>query len=121
MKVLFNSNISQINVYEKSYYFSSLTFKRGKRQVGTKFGIFPIYESVEGLFYYWDDKYWGTVEEYNTLERNTYFEVGEFYYKPYCVIHTNSGKANTVYFETVSQLLDYVDELKDFLPHIIIK
>jgi hypothetical protein len=121
MKILFNNHISQINVYEKSLHYSDLVFKRGARQVGTKFGIFPVYETVEGLFSHWSDDYWGTVEEYNTSDRNTYFEDGEFYVKPHCIIYTTGGKSNTVYFKTVKGLLNYVDELKSLAPNVILK
>jgi hypothetical protein len=120
MKVLFNKNISQINVYEKSQHYSDLVFKRGKRQIGTKWGIFPIYEMVEGLFYYWDDEYWGTIEEYNS-KGETYFEGGVFYQRPHCVIYTTGGQSNKVYFKTTNELLEYVDELKSLAPHVILK
>ena len=120
MKVLFNNNISQVNVYEKSRHYCDLSFKKGKKQIGTKWGIFTVYEEVEGLFFWWGDGYWGTVEEYNR-DRETYFEDGEFYKKPHCIIHTNSGKENIVYFKTTEELHKYVDELKNLAPHIIIK
>jgi hypothetical protein len=120
MKVLFNKNISQINVYEKSRHFGDLVFSTGKRRIGTKWGIFPIYETIEGLFNHWSEEYWGTVEEYNA-KGNTYFEDGKFYKRPHCIIHTNSGKENTIYFGTTNELLQYVDELKSLAPHVILK
>jgi hypothetical protein len=122
MKILFNRHITEIRVREKAQHWSSLTYGIGKRQVGTIFGIFPRYETVEGLFGgLYDDKYWGTIEEYNTPDRNTYFENGEFYCKPHCVICMSNGTQHTVYFKTVAELTAYADELKSIAPHITLK
>ncbi len=119
MKILFNNNISQINVYEKSRHFSDLVFKRGAKRIGTKLGILPVYETVEGLFYHWDDEYWGTVEEYNA-EGTNYFEDGKFYERPHCVIYTTGGQSNKVYFKTTKELHNYVGELASLAPHVIL-
>jgi hypothetical protein len=52
MKILFSNNITEIRVYEKARHYSDLVFGTGKRKIGTKWGIFPIYEKIEGLFYH---------------------------------------------------------------------
>jgi hypothetical protein len=120
MKILFSNNITEIRVYEKARHYSDLVFGTGKRKIGTKWGIFPIYEKIEGLFYHWSNDYWGTVEEYNT-QIDTFYEDGLFYKKPCCEIHLCSGQLHTKYFETVEELHKYVDKIKWNSPHIILK
>jgi hypothetical protein len=119
--IIYNNNISQVKVYRKSKYYSSLEFRTGRKKVGTKFWIIPIYQKVEALFYDWAGEYWGTVEEYNTGDRETFFEDGVCYYKPHCSIYLNNGKHEDVYFDTVEKLDAYVEELKNLAPHIILK
>lgn len=122
MRILFNSNISEVYVYEKRVVWDiSLYVGEGKRKVGYKFGIFPMYEKCYAVFKYWDDKYYSTIEEYNNKSKDKYIEGEEFYFKPYCVISSNSGEKHTVRFKTVKELNDYVDELKNLAPHIVLK
>jgi hypothetical protein len=125
MKILFNSNISEVRVFQKAKYYSSLCFGLGKRKIGRRFGIFPVYEKCSALFYDWGGDYWGELEDYNSLDRKTYVEVvdgeGRFYYKPHCTIYLNGGTHHEVYFETVDELTEYVNELKSVAEHIILK
>lgn len=122
MKVLFTNNISEVYVLEKTEVWDiNLSIRNGKRKVGNVLGIFPKYEKCYGVFKWWSDEYWGTIEEYNDKSKDKYIEDGKFYYKPYCVIVSNSGQKNEVVFETVKELLSYVEELKNMGEHIIIK
>jgi hypothetical protein len=121
MKVLFNNNISEVYVYEKEYVFEGLSIKNGKRKVGTILGIFPKYEKFYGVYYDWDNEYWGTIEYYNKSRTDKYIEDERFYYKPHCVIVSNSGEKNKVIFETVEELLSYVEKLKTIGEHIVLK
>jgi hypothetical protein len=121
MKVLFNNNISEVYVYEKEYVFEGLSIKNGKRKVGTVLGIFPKYERCYGVYHWWDNEYWGTIEEYNKKSTDKYIEEERFYYKPHCIIVSNSGEKNKVIFETVELLLSYVEDLKKLGDYIIMK
>jgi hypothetical protein len=122
MIILFSSNISEVYVNKKTKVWdSNLSIKNGKRKVGKVWGIFPKYEKCYGLFYWWTDEYWGTIEEYNEKSKDTYIENGTFYNKPYCVIVSNSGEKNKVVFETVEELLSYVEDLKKSGEHIVLK
>jgi hypothetical protein len=122
MKILFNSNITEIRVFEKAIHHSCLTYDTAKVRIGTKWLVFPVFETKEGFFE--DDifgtAYWGSVEDYNTEERKTFFEAGKFYYKPHCEIHMNNGKFHEVYFDTVDELTEYVKDLQRNAPHTII-
>ena len=122
MKILFTDNISEIYVNKKREVWDiSLSVGNGKRKVGTRYGIFTKYEKCYGVFKHWDDEYWGTIEEYNEKSTEKYIEDETFYYKPYCVIVSNSGEKNKVIFETVEELLIYVEQLKDCGKHIVMK
>jgi len=122
MKVLFTNNISEVYVHEKTEVWDiDLSVRNGRRKVGTILGIFPKYEKCYGVFHWWDDEYWGTVEEYNKKSKERYIENGKFYYKPYCLIVSNSGEKNTVIFETVKELTVYVEKLKTIGEHIVLK
>lgn len=122
MKILFNSNISEIYVYEKRAVWDiSLYVGEGKRKIGYKFGIFPKYEKCYAVFKYWDNEYYSTIEEYNNNSKDKYIEGEEFYFKPHCVISSNSGEKHTVRFKTIKELHDYVEELKKLAPHIVLK
>jgi hypothetical protein len=118
MKILFNNNISEVRVYEKSLHRSGYEITWGKILVGRKFGIVPIFKKVYGLFSW--HEYIGTIEDY-CKDNKMYFENGEFYYKPFCQIWLNNGKCHELFFDTVEELSNYVDELKLLAPHIIIK
>jgi hypothetical protein len=122
MKILFTDNISEVYVNKKREVWDiSLSVGNGKRKVGTRYGIFTKYEKCYGVFKHWDDEYWGTIEEYNEKSTEKYIEDETFYYKPYCVIVSNSGEKNKVIFETVEELLIYVEELKNCGKHIVMK
>jgi hypothetical protein len=122
MKVLFTNNISEVYVHEKTEVWDiELSVRNGRKVVGTILGIFPKFEKCYGVFHWWDNEYWGTVEEYNKSHTDKYIEEGTFYYKPYCLIVSNSGEKNKVIFETVEELLYYVEDLKKVGEHIIIK
>lgn len=122
MKVLFNNNISEVYVHEKTEVWDiDLSVRNGRRKVGTILGIFPKYEKCYGVFHWWDDEYWGTVEEYNKKSKERYIENGKFYYKPYCLIVSNSGEKNKVIFKTVKELTVYVEKLKTIGEHIVLK
>ena len=124
MKIVFNSNITEVRVFpDRSLRFdTSLYLGKGRVKIGTKFGIFPVYKRVEGLFHSWSQNYWGTIEEYNKEYSKNRFVTpeGEFYYKPHCSIHMNNGKFHDVFFDTDEELNKYVDELKGLAPHIIL-
>jgi hypothetical protein len=122
MKILFNNNISEVYVNEKRRLFHiNYIIGNGKRKVSTKWGIFPKYEKCYGLFSRWGGEYWGDIEEYIKIYGDEYIEDGAFYRKPYCLIVSNSGEKNEVVFETVDELLSYVEELKNMGEHILIK
>lgn len=122
MKVLFNNNISEVYVHEKTEVWDiDLSVRNGRRKVGTILGIIPKYEKCYGVFHWWDDEYWGTVEEYNLITTDKYIEGNRFYYKPYCLIVSNSGEKNTVIFKTVKELTVYVEKLKTIGEHIVLK
>ncbi len=123
MKILFTNNISEIRVFEKyQEWDNSYYIDLGKKRVGTRFFIFPIYEKVKGLFYYYDDNYYCTIEEYNNdITKRKYIEDGKFYHYPHCTIYMNSGEKHDVYFKTKDELYDYVNELKKGSSHIEIK
>jgi hypothetical protein len=122
MKVLFTNNISEVYVHEKTGVWDiELSVKNGKRKVGTVLGIFPKYERCYGVYHWWDNEYWGTIEEYNKKSTDKYIEGEGFYYKPHCIIVSNSGEKNKVIFETVEELLSYVEDLKKIGDHIIMK
>ena len=122
MKVLFNNNISEVYVHEKTEVWDiDLSVRNGRRKVGTILGIFPKYEKCYGVFHWWENEYWGTVEEYNLITTDKYIEGNRFYYKPYCLIVSNSGEKNTVIFETVKELTVYVEKLKTIGEHIVLK
>ena len=122
MTILFTNNISEVYVHEKTGVWDiELSVKNGRRKVGTILGIFPKYEKCYGVFHWWDNEYWGTVEEYNKKSKNEYIEEDRFYYKPHCIIVSNSGERNKVIFETIEELLSYVEDLKKVGEHIIIK
>jgi hypothetical protein len=122
MKLLFVNNISEVYVYKKTKVWCEyLSIKNGKRKVGNVLGIFPKYEKCYGVFDVWSDKYWGTIEEYNDSSKDEYIEDETFFYKPHCVIVSNSGEQNKVVFETDKELLSYVEELKNMGEHILIK
>ena len=122
MKVLFNNNISEVYVHEKTEVGDiDLSVRNGRRKVGTILGIIPKYEKCYGVFHWWDDEYWGTVEEYNLITTDKYIEGNRFYYKPYCLIVSNSGEKNTVIFKTVKELTVYVEKLKTIGEHIVLK
>ena len=122
MKVLFNNNISEVYVHEKTEVWDiDLSVRNGRRVVGTILGIIPKYEKCYGVFHWWDDEYWGTVEEYNKKSKERYIENGKFYYKPYCLIVSNSGEKNKVIFKTVKELTVYVEKLKTIGEHIVLK
>jgi hypothetical protein len=121
MKIVFNSNITEIRVYPKARYYSDLALRNGLVFKGRKYLIFPIYERKEGLFRRWDGEYWGSIDDYNTKDRKSYVEDGEFYSKPHYELHMNNGKHHEVYFETVEELNEAVNGLKNMAPHIIVK
>ena len=122
MKVLFNNNISEVYVHEKTEVWDiDLSVRNGKKVVGTILGIIPKYEKCYGVFHWWDDEYWGTVEEYNLITTDKYIEGNRFYYKPYCLIVSNSGEKNKVIFKTVKELTVYVEKLKTIGEHIVLK
>ena len=122
MKVLFTNNISEVYVHEKTEVWDiDLSVRNGRRKVGTILGIFPKYEKCYGVFHWWENEYWGTVEEYNLITTDKYIEGNRFYYKPYCLIVSNSGEKNTVIFETVKELTVYVEKLKTIGEHIVLK
>jgi hypothetical protein len=124
MRIVFSSNITEVVIFgEKALRWdTSLILRKGKRKIGTKFLIFPIYEQIEGLFYRYSEEYWGTIEEYNKSYSNRFVTPdGKFYYKPHCRIHMNNGQYNEVFFETVEELNEYVNELKTLASHIILK
>lgn len=122
MKVLFSNNISEVYVHEKTEVWGiELSVKNSRRKVGTILGIFPKYEKCYGVFHWWDDEYWGTVEEYNKNSTERYIEDERFYYKPHCIIVSNSGEKNKVIFETVKELLSFVENIKTIGDHIVLK
>jgi hypothetical protein len=122
MKILFTDNISEIYVHKKREVWDiGLYIGNGKILVGYRYGLFPKYEKCYGVFKNWEDEYWGTIEEYNEKSTDKFIENETFYYKPYCLIVSNSGEQNKVIFETVEELLSYVDQLKDIGRHIILK
>jgi len=125
MKILFTNNISEVYVHEKTGVWDiDLSVRNGKRKVGTIWGIFPKYEKFYGVYHWWNNEYWGTVEEFNKYSEHStdkYIEEGTFYYKPHCIIVSNSGEKNKVIFETVEELLSYVEDLKKVGDHIIMK
>ena len=122
MKILFTDNISEIYVHTKTEVWDiGLSVRNGLIKVGTKYGIFPKYEKFYGVYEKWDDIHWGTIEDYNKRSTEKYIEDETFYYKPYCVIVSNSGEKNKVIFETVEELLIYVEQLKDCGKHIVMK
>ena len=125
MKVLFTNNISEVYVNEKTEVWDiDLTVKNGRRKVGTILGIFPKYKKCYGVYHWWNNGFLGTIEEFNKYSEHStdkYIEEGIFYYKPYCLIVSNSGGRNKVIFETVEELLSYVEDLKKIGDHIIMK
>lgn len=58
MKILFNSNIAEVRVFNKARYSNSLWYGTGKRKIGRRLGIFPVYEKADAIFYKWDNDYW---------------------------------------------------------------
>jgi hypothetical protein len=122
MKILFTNNISEVYVHEKTgVWDKELSVKNGRRKVGTILGIFPKYERFYGVYHWWNNEYWGTVEEYNERPIDNFIEGDRFFYKPHCIIVSNSGERNKVIFETVELLLSYVEDLKKIGDHIIMK
>ena len=109
MKIIFNNAITEVAVYEKLKHDSALILTTRSVKVGVKFFIFPIFKKMEGLFYRYDHDYWGSIEEYNTLPRNTYFDGVGFYFKPHCKIILNNGNYHKKYFENVEDLKQYVE------------
>lgn len=125
MKILVNEHISEVIVREKLKYYNDLWYSTYLKKEGKILGIFPKYTTKKGLCYRWSGNYWGEIEEYNTKDRNMYFEFdgtdGVFYYKPHCAIIMSSGKEYVHYFETVEELKEYVEKLVVEVPHITLK
>ena len=122
MKIIFNQNICRVNVYEKlEDYIGTFVVTTGKRKIGYRFKIFPQYEKIEGVFYWWHEDFYSSIEEFNKKQKRKYVEDKKIYYKPHCVIVTNDGNKEEVFFETKEELNSYVDKLKSFSSHITIE
>jgi hypothetical protein len=121
MKILFNNNISSISVFEKSRYYGSFIVKNGRRKIGTRFGIFPVYEKIYGIFGRYSEGFLYTIEDFNKGTKYYVEENDGIYYRPYCNISMNNGNTESIYFSTVSELKDYIEKIKEKSNHIIIK
>jgi hypothetical protein len=122
MRIIFTNNISSISVNKRSVNYLQYHYKKGPRKIGTKFfGLFDKYEQVYGLFDWYGD-YCYSVEEFNSRSEESFYDIEEdcFVYKPHCIIHTNDGKSKTVFFKTIDELNQYVEELKLLNQHIIL-
>jgi hypothetical protein len=122
MKIIFNQNICRVNVYEKlEEYNSNFVVTTEKRKIGYRFKIFPRYEEIEGVFYWWDREFYSTIEDFSKKQKRKYVEDKKIYYKPHCVIVTNDGNKEEVFFDTKEELNSYVDKLKSISPYIILE
>lgn len=112
MQIIFNHGITRLSVRVKqiSRQFSIETHK-----------VRPIFgKKVEKKFVH---EVWCSPKPLDTFEfpHYLYTDYDEVYLKPHCVIHTADGGEKTIYFETKKEIDDYVKELKEKAPHIVVQ
>lgn len=123
MKVVFTNNIVSVTVVEKSRhhaYLSGCDFKSKLRCVRYKWGFIPVeFKNVEGFYGVFSGEFRGTMDDY-IRRHEVYFENGELYTKPFCKVSMCDGSYEYLYFDTVDELRDYVENLKKLGDHILI-
>ena len=114
MNIIFNNAISNI-----------IVLNNFKRKIGTKYLVIPIYEIVPNAVIDehagFSGEYYCTVEEFNQTSEKSYIEDNKIYYKPHCTIFFGMKGYQDVYFKTVEELNNYVEDLKKLGSHIIIE
>ena len=127
MNIIFNNAISNVRVFPKNKDFNTglKVVNNYKRKIGTKYLVIPIYEIVpNAVVDRWagfEPGYYSTVEEFNQTSEKCYIEDNTIYYKPHCTIFFGIKGYQDVYFKTVEELNNYVEDLKKLGSHIIIE
>jgi hypothetical protein len=112
--IVFNHAITSITVHPKivsGRYYVGYTRRGGNRFLSF---IFPGEKVLSVLEYYNN-----FVSEVDEFTHRCYYVEGEMvYHKPHCVIYMNDDSNKEVYFETVEELENFINDLKSKAPHI---
>ncbi len=116
MTVVFIKHIAHIEMCEKKRASRWLYYGTNKVKVGKQFfGLVPMYETKTGVFehYFMDeDKFVGTVEDFNNKNKNIYCDGEDVYQRPHIVMTMNNNNTIKQYFSTVDEMRNFVHALK---------
>jgi len=114
--IIFNQAITKIRVFPKTEVtnFEIRKYRKGNVILDVLLGRKKIIETF--VVYRWSDEVLCRVEDFNDDKR--YIEYDVIYYKPHCEICLNDKTDVDVFFETVEEMENYVNELRSKSPNI---